>query len=614
MKRVFLIMMMICIACLAGCNKDDGGRDIPLSDETFSLMDGSIVINNHPDVTITPLNKFPVGKSASSAGIKRMGLEDETGDEPKANNYRFKLVAEMSTLKIDGVEVQATHVKITYDGYAFVSYNEKGDPHRGGVVVYKFTVHNGTLENVKVDVQYVSAIEMKRAELSALDYHDGKLYMTGASSDPNLGYVNRRDGFNYAFFMVMELNPNMTFKVVDPKAVVQLTSFQGTSIRVHNNLIYITTGDGTNDTDGGLYVYSATDYSLVKSISGKQHARSVDVDDHSIYLMQANHARITRFHSDGSGETLIYEASDEALQRDAKSEILAWDKYLFVAENESGLRMLCKESGNVNESLERPGQDPENEVTNSVSMNSDIKKNYNGKDVASNLLFVANGGKGIYWYDIMNVDGKDRIIPCRDNSMLLDNESANFIESKGNIVFVANGLGGLKVLYIGFDRDDNHEVCQSFEYDTFIKDNGNDHGDPLSRKIGDVFFRTEGENLVVYLYSDKKINGAGVFFGTSLEDFDKAGLLTGSGNLTDKNINNGAMTNMNADKRTEIPGGVKFTFSKNDLPEGELLCIVYCNLGWGFGIPNGSSGTTGQCDSSNNNGQYIRLGAVTFCI
>ncbi len=462
MKRFSLILIMLCAAWFVGCNKDDDGGNGPDNNGTISLMDGSIIINNHPDVKITSLNKFPTGiatENGYSASRKRMGIkataEDESGTELQGNDYRFKLVAEMSTLKIDRVDVQATHVKITDDGYAFVSYNEKGDPHRGGVVVYKFTVTDGSLDDIEVKVVAISSMEMPKAEVSAIDYSNGKLYLTGASSDPIFGYNTNKDGYNYAFFMAMELNADKTFKDVDQNSIVKLTSFQGTSIRVSSDRVYITVGDGTNGTDGGLYIYNATDYTLVKSILNKDHARSVDVDAANIFLMQAQPARITKYDLEGNSETLIYSKEDESLQKDAKSEMLAWDKYLFAAENESGLRMILKEDGTLNASLNRPGDNAETEVTNSVSMNSDLKKNYGGKDVQSNLLFLANGQKGLYWYDVMkDADGKDWIVPGKDNSFMLGDGSANFVASKGNIVFVADGLGGLKVLYIGFNNGD----------------------------------------------------------------------------------------------------------------------------------------------------------------
>ena len=505
MKRVLLIIMVFCTGFLAGCNKDNNGVP-PEGSEAISLMDGSIIIDHHPDVRITSLSDFPLGKSTSttsfsSAGRKRTGIHkkaaDGQGNELRGNNYRFKRVAEMSTLTISGGEVQATHVKISDDGYAFVTYNDQGDAHRGGVVVYKYTIHDGTLDDVTVDVKAISSMTMAHAELSAIDYNNGKLYMTGASSEPKFGYDEDVDGYDYAFFMVMELNADKTFKEVAP-VIKKLTSFQGTSIRFANNRIYITTGDGANDTNGGLYIYSATDYSRVKFIENKDNVRSADVDANNVYLMQAEPARVTKYNLDGNGEDAIYVTDDESLQHHAKSEILVWDNYVFVAENESGLRMLNKETGAVNESLDRPGESAEKHVTNSVHLNSDPKKDGSGKFVESNLLFLANGEKGIYWYDVMkDGNGGDRIVPCNSNSILdEDGLSANFITSKGNIVFVADGLGGLKVLYIGFNKVDEPPVgdgCDKFMLYTF---NGEDTPE------GKSVFRPEAPYWITTLFSD----------------------------------------------------------------------------------------------------------------
>ena len=232
MKRFSIVLVILCSAWFMGCDREDDGNNASNDKTVVSLMHGSIIINNRPDVKITPLNVFPEGKSTADFSVNRKGMSlkstgtDKSEHGLRGNDYRFKLVAQMSTLKINNVEVQATHVKISDDGYAFVSYNEKGDPHRGGVVVYKFTIRDGSLDDVKVNVVAVSCVEMPKAEISALDYYNGKLYMTGASSDTRLGYSSRNDGSNYAFFMVMELEADKTFKKIDPKGVVKLTSFQ----------------------------------------------------------------------------------------------------------------------------------------------------------------------------------------------------------------------------------------------------------------------------------------------------------------------------------------------------------------------------------------------------
>ena len=627
MKKIFLILTILCTAWFTGCDKEKDGK------RTVSLMDGSIVIDNRPDVKITSQNKeldaIPTDPTWLLAGGKMMGSKSsETPADLRANDYRFKLVADINTLVIDGVNTQATHVKLTDDGYAFVSYNRRGvgndgDPgHNGGVLVFKYTITDGTLETVKVDVKLVSSIKMSHAQVNCLDFQNGKLYMAGASHDPKFGYkeLAQPEAWNYAFFAVLELNSDKTFKPVEPAsgAIQQLTSFQATSIRATNDRIYITTGDGTNGTKGGLYVFSATDYGKINFVEDMDNARSVDVDANNVFMMQAEPARITRFDKDGKNGIKIY-STDEAMQHHAKSEMLVWNNYLFTALNESGLRMLHKD-GEVNMWLDRPGADPERHVTNSVSMNSDVKKNAQGQDVKSNMLLLANGEKGITWYDVVNAFDKDYIVASKNNNILAeDNLSANFIASRGSIVFVAQGLGGLKVLYIGASKDGNWDCSNATSNNTttWLKENGKAHqADQKDRKIGDIIFQAEGENLVVYIFSDKNINNSGVFFASSLEGFHNAGLL--SGNLVPFDLNNiidGKMANINSQYRTVISKQiVKFTFPKSALPnngEGPLYCSIYTSMGWGFGYTFGESGTTGG--GSNNNGQYIVLDGITFC-
>ncbi|MDR2038158.1 MAG: DUF4114 domain-containing protein [Bacteroidales bacterium] len=457
MKRFSWILIILLGTWISGCNKDndDSGKK---DDATFILKNGSIIVNNDPDMKFVSANEFPEGMSTESdfsSDRKRSSLKSDPESETdglRGFDYRLKLVGKAATLVVNGKTTQATHVKITDDAqYAFVSYNTAKGLYGGGVVVYKITLSMAqSLDDIKADVSAVSIVEMPNADISAVDYFQGKLFITGSTIDPEFGY---KGDDNPAFYAVMELDAAYKFKNQDPLTITQLTSFDGTSIRVSNDRVYITTGDGTEGTNGGLYIFSATDNSLIKFIENKDHARSVDATGTHVFLMQAEPARVTMYDPDGNNETQIYRMDTEAQQKYAKSEILAWNGYLFAAENESGVRML-DENGAVIDRLSCPGQeDLEKHVTNSVAMNSDKKKNLQGSEVSSDMLLVANGEKGICWYDIMKVEGKDRIVLCNNNNVLAEEGiSANFIASKGNIVFVANGEGGLKVLYIGFNE------------------------------------------------------------------------------------------------------------------------------------------------------------------
>lgn len=630
MKRYSLILMILCGVWFMSCEKDKNG---PKVETSVTLMDGSVVIKTNPKVAITKKGEWlesnwsdesfsPTSKISAKAAVEY----DENSDL-RAEHYRFKLVAEVETIVVSGVTVQATHVKLTDDGYAFVSFNEQYDGHRGGVIVFKYKVIDGPLETATVEVEAVQMMEMPNAEISAVDYINGKLFMTGASIDQNFGYDKTKD-FNPAFFMVAELDANKKFKEEDVFAR-QLTSFQGTSLRATSNRIYVTTGDGTGEGAGGLYVFNnAADYPEVAFIEA-DHARSVDVDATNIYLMQAEPARVTKYGLDGSVvNSDFYITTDHAMQEQAKSEILAWDKFVFVAQNESGLSMLAKSNGAVVDDItlaewkDQNWWDKERHVINSVCMNDGNKKNIYNKEVQTNLLFTANGEKGIYWYEILkDKDGKDVIVPAIQNSALAKPDiSANFIASKGNVVFVANGLGGLKVLYIGATKDPDWDCTYATSAYTYLRTQGS--GDT---KVGDIFFQAEGENLCVYIYGCKngvQLKDIGCLLATNWDEIVASGVVDDKNSTSweDWKISPSGMKDFNKQYRTTISGkdgypAVKFTFPKkyiDELAEHEkLICVIYGSDGWGFGEPTSPSGGTGG--GQVNNSMYFFLGDIDYC-
>ena len=87
--------------------------------------------------------------------------------------------------------------------------------------------------------------------------------------------------------------------------------------------------------------------------------------------------------------------------------------------------------------------DPENEVTNAVSLHG-------------NLIFMANGGAGLQVVrankDVdgagADIDGDELSLQVLGNVVFPGGESANFVGGKGNLVFVATGLGGLHIIKI----------------------------------------------------------------------------------------------------------------------------------------------------------------------
>lgn len=480
MKKYLWLVITFCSVSFFGCNKDEPGDTPVLPDSVEQIFEG-VYINNSPSIQPVSKNEYPKGSSTDEGDFGLTGLSEKSlkstktvhpnDDGTRGYDYRFKLVGEYQTLEVllengSTVETQATHVKITDNAkYAFVTYNTKGDPCHGGVVV--FDVSN--IENPRV----VSTLMTNSSEFSAVDYDGNKLYAAGATINPAFGY---KGGSNPAFVAAFALDNSMKF-INEAPAYVMLTSFQGTSLKVTDNNVYVTTGDGTEGTQGGLYV---CDKDLkVLNFAAADNARSVDTDANgNVYVMQAETARVSKYDAGNNVFSPIYSNTDEAKQHHAKSEITVWKNYIFAAENESGVRMLVASDGTVNDQLVWPaGSDLENHVTNSVAFNCD-RKSYmtEGTTFESNLLLVANGEKGVYWYDVKaNKNNVDKIVMCNTNNISFgDKLSANYIASRGNVVFVADGLGGLKILSITVDNgkpDDPEPVdaCTDFYtnfYDT----------------------------------------------------------------------------------------------------------------------------------------------------
>ncbi|MDZ7635628.1 MAG: DUF4114 domain-containing protein [Bacteroidales bacterium] len=168
-------------------------------------------------------------------------------------------------------------------------------------------------------------------------------------------------------------------------------------------------------------------------------ARSVDANSDHLYVLQGQEGRVNVFELSDVSPSETYFVGGANIP-ESKSEIAVSDEYIFAALNEGGLSILNL-NGSIKQSLPKPATPPgaldENHVTNSVSLNGD-------------LVLIGNGESGIY------VGG---LIAEKNDSLWMlgamnfgESQSANFVESKDSVIFVATGLGGLKILAISIDE------------------------------------------------------------------------------------------------------------------------------------------------------------------
>lgn len=412
-KKVRLLagVLMALLFVVVACTKDEQEKPRP---DDFTTIEGIIIKND-----VVELNRRMSLRDQIVEMLPQYMDETKSGGQTQdyRSNFTFKLKADVDAPVSNGRTLMATHVAIK-DNYAFVSYNFRGEDHGGALEI--FDVSNLT------QPQIISQAIFPKSDINAVDYSNGKVYLVGATG--NFEMMQYDDP---AFFLVMNLNSNMQITGLD--TILDIPSYSANGIYVSSDKIYITSGD-----NGGLTILDKQDYEIVKS-EPIADARSVAANTSYVYVLSGQPGKVSVFNKTTSDFITAYQIGG-ANTPYSKSEISVDDQYIFAALNEDGIRVLNTD-GTIRQHIPKPetpeGALDENHVTNSVSLNSP-------------LLFIGNGESGI---------AVGELIPELDNQVVMlgemvfqDMNSSNFVKSRDNVVFVASGLGGLKILAISIDE------------------------------------------------------------------------------------------------------------------------------------------------------------------
>lgn len=405
--------LLVGIAVAGGCEKESSNTK-----QNVNLESKNIIINNNTaqlSSRITQANQTLKVEDVSD-GLLKSSMEPPQVDLNK--NYTFKLRAEVAPPQYNGNTLMATHVKIA-DKYAFVTYNTKGDTYLGGLEVFDVS----DISNPKIVWQAI----FSKADISAVDYYNNKLYIVGAQDIDAMPEANLRTP---AMLEVLSLNDQREIQKVD--TILNLDSYAGTGVKVNAEGIYATSGS-----NGFLKVYNLNYDSIFSTPIAD--ARSVDSNSGSTYVLSGQPGKVSVFNRTNFSLENTFTPNGATIP-ESKSELAVTDKYIYTALNDGGMKVLNTD-GTLKQLIPRPtvpdGADPVDYVTNSVSLNGD-------------LVLLGNGEAGLY------IGG---IVKSRSDSVFLLGsikfgayESANFVESKDSVIFVATGLGGLKILSISVDE------------------------------------------------------------------------------------------------------------------------------------------------------------------
>ncbi len=426
--RKYLLLLTTLFIIVSSCS--DNNNDKQQVDQKKTIEEGITINNNSADLSsrVTAVNDLVIINNLPASTTKE-GTEGIEIDLTK--NYVFTLRAEVEAPKVKGEFVQSTHVKIV-DDMAFVSYNTKGDKYSGGVEL--FDISDPTTPVLKSQALFTNV------DVSSVEYYDGIIYLAGALDPESEGYVMGSP----AILVTLELSNSK--QIMSVSTLIDLPSYVATDVEVDEDYVYITSGSA-----GSLSILNRSDLSVAKDIV-MEDVRSLSINTDNIYALSA-HEQIRSFTKNDFTELEKIQVQGP-ISDESKTEIDATDDYILAALNESGLDIRNLD-GSLKERFNRPvtaeGGLDEDYVTNSVCLNEE-------------LLLIGNGAAGIY---------VGAMIPENDDDVTLlgsmeFGSSVNFVESKGNYIFVAAGTGGLKILTIELDEGIPDDIIPTKPCETLV--------------------------------------------------------------------------------------------------------------------------------------------------
>lgn len=342
------------------------------------------------------------------------------------SDVRLIGVARVQPPEIDGVVLQATAVSRRSQNAFLVSYNVRGEQFLGGVdyIVNWFS---------RFPVIY-SYVEFRDSDISSVALDGNAIYLAQATN---------AEGFATSAAVERMRLGNWGIRVLDNQRF-DLSSFAATSVRRKGNTLYVTTGS-----TGDLYALDRDDLS-VRGQFALEDARWVEVDEDNnrVVVVQGTPGRISVFEEGsfpGGSMTLLntfpFDGADVA---EAKSTVEVVDNKAFIAAGPDGVQVMCLDDGSIIGSVPIPdpsslGLDPSVVTTNAVTVDGD-------------LMFISNGEAGVYVAagadDFDDSGCAPQSISVMGQMRFADLQSVNHVDYRNGYLFIAAGLGGVKIVEV----------------------------------------------------------------------------------------------------------------------------------------------------------------------
>lgn len=422
------------IVLLAGCQlakkSDDEARVVVIENNETVLAER---VKYEDQVIAIESDNLVSGKASTSFAGRDLfspGFAAVVAD-PKIAEVTLTLVAQVSAPIFSGRTLEATDIRVL-GNKAYVTYNVAGDTFMGAVEVYDIT-------NAIAPVLISSAI-FSDTDINGVAIQGNDLYLAGASSDDTLE--------SPGVLKVISLSGG---KLTDVVVTKDMPSFAATDVETVGDYVYVTTGAD----DGYVVVLNRADLTELDSFSAID-ARGVDSDGVDIAVVTGTNgvsgasAKLISFDKTLGATALAEYSLSGGTIKHSKSTIEIKKKKAVLALGDGGVQVVCLTDGVVLKHIDLPIV-PDLDASLAVA---------NAVTAYKRALFMANGEAGVYVaISDNNLDSNDCLVDTLDtvgrlqlDSVLIDGDqrgqSVNHILYRNDMLFVAAGLGGVKIVHV----------------------------------------------------------------------------------------------------------------------------------------------------------------------
>lgn len=415
-----MLMLIVC-ALLSACNDSSSGLIDVLPDEA----NDRITITNNQQALAARITYSDVDVPIDRSSALPSTLKLAASHIP-TQSVSMKLIAQIIPPTVEGELVQATAVSLRTASQGLISYNMRGPLRLGAVDMIKrfdsffpriastFTYNDSDINSVATDGKYV--------------------YTAVATDDP---------AFTYPAVLERIKIKRSGLTLKDNKRI-PLSSYAATSVTPTEDIIYATSGD-----NGEVFAFDST--SLDPLGQYRLHdARWVarDKEVNRIAVVQGTPGTVSTLDASnfpgGSMNLLNSFPFQGANVAESKSTVEIAGGKAFIAAGPDGVQIMCMDTGQIIGSVPIPdpailGLDPSVVVTNAVS-------------VEGKVMIISNGEAGVYVVqsdaDFEENNCNTQNLSVRGRIRLNNLQSANHVAYKSGYLYVAAGLGGVKIIRV----------------------------------------------------------------------------------------------------------------------------------------------------------------------